>query len=364
MKRRYEYIDNMKFAACVLVVIGHFVMSLTANSLMPRSFASEYLIDTMYTFHVPVFFVCSGFLYQKANRVHTFSSRVSNIKRKLLDLGVPYCVFTTITVLLKKLFENDVTSKTNELADTLILNPTAPYWYLYVLMFFFIITPCMKSKKRALLFLAVSTGICFAFAAVYSAGIYPEKLLYGVTHNYPLCAAVRMICFSLRRLIWFALGMYLAFADEGRIKQYAKFIAPTAFAAAIIYSFLSYRYPNGAYRQIPYTIIGILFIVFIIVTAISFTPPRFSRFAFKTADYFMPVYVLHTIFSAGIRIMLLKLNITHLAVHILGGIVGGFVLPVLCYLVCEKVTPLMFFFYPSRTIKRLRNKNGNHQKAL
>lgn len=363
-KKRYSYIDNMKLAACILVVIGHFVMSMTANSLMPRSFVSEYLLDTVYTFHVPMFFICSGFLYQKADRVHSFSAWKTSVLRKFLDLGVPYTVFTAITVLLKKMFESEVTSKANELLDTLVFNPTAPYWYLYVLMFFFIIVPCMKSKKGALVFLGVSLCISIGLAVVYTAGISPEKSLYKLTHSYVLYSVVRMIIYSLKRLLWFALGMYLAFADEGNVKKACRFIAVPALVAAVALSVLSFDYSKGYYNEIQNIGIGILFIVFIVLTAISLTPAWLNRFSLKSSEWFMPVFVLHTIFSAGIRIVLIRLGITNLALHILGGIIGGFILPVITYIICAKLTPLMFFFYPTKTIKILRQKNEQNKTVI
>lgn len=43
--------------------------------------------------------------------------------------------------------------------DTLLLHPTAPYWYLYALFFIFLVTPTFANVKMA------AVGLIVAFAA-------------------------------------------------------------------------------------------------------------------------------------------------------------------------------------------------------
>jgi len=59
------------------------------------------------------------------------------VAKKALALGVPYVTFTTATWVLKKVFSSSVNDQIGGLGDTLFFHPTAPYWYLYALIFYF-----------------------------------------------------------------------------------------------------------------------------------------------------------------------------------------------------------------------------------
>ena len=52
---------------------------------------------------------------------------------------------------------------------------------------------------------------------------------------------------------------------------------------------------------------------------------------------------MHTIAAAGVRILLLKLNIQAPFIHIVLGILAGFVLPVIAYEIAKRIHVLLFF---------------------
>ena len=131
----------LKVIACILVVLGHFFQSMTKANILPESDLYKWFNTTIYYFHVPLFFICSGYLYQKYSKVNDFTSWKKNVAKKALALGVPYVTFTTATWILKKVFSGSVNDQIGGLGDTLLLHPTAPYWYLYALFFIFLVTP-------------------------------------------------------------------------------------------------------------------------------------------------------------------------------------------------------------------------------
>ena len=58
--KRYLWVDNLKMFACLLVVIGHLYMSMMAGGwIRENNILYCWPIQTVYTFHVPLFFVCS-----------------------------------------------------------------------------------------------------------------------------------------------------------------------------------------------------------------------------------------------------------------------------------------------------------------
>lgn len=149
IRTREKWIDDVKVIACILVVLGHFFQSMTKANILPQSDLYKWFNTTIYYFHVPLFFICSGYLYQKYNKVNSVGSWYKNVSKKALSLGVPYVTFTTVTWVLKKMFSSSVNDQIGGLGDTLFLHPTAPYWYLYALFFIFLVTPTFSSVKAA-----------------------------------------------------------------------------------------------------------------------------------------------------------------------------------------------------------------------
>lgn len=158
-KEREVWVDNVKVIACILVVLGHFFQSITKAGIISDNVLYQWFNQTIYYFHVPLFFICSGYLYQKYSRVDDASSWIKNILKKVLALGVPYITFTTATWILKTVFSRSVNTQIGGLGDTLFLHPTAPYWYLYTLFFIFLVTPTFIGIRIAVI------GVCIALVA-------------------------------------------------------------------------------------------------------------------------------------------------------------------------------------------------------
>ena len=148
-RTREKWVDDVKIIACILVVVGHFFQSMVKASILPDSGLYEWFITTVYYFHVPLFFICSGYLYQKYSKVDSVESWHRNVAKKALALGVPYVTFSTAAWILKKVFSSSVNSQIGGLGDTLLFHPALSYWYLYALFFIFLLTPTFKSVKIA-----------------------------------------------------------------------------------------------------------------------------------------------------------------------------------------------------------------------
>lgn len=337
-KTRYEWVDSVKFACCVLVVLGHTFMGIAEAGIIEKGSVYNLLIQSVYTFHVPLFFVCSGFLYQKSGRVHSLNSWGKNVADKLLNLGVPYITFTVITVILKMAFSESVNNAAGDLLNTVFISPVAPYWYLYALFFMFVFIPCLKNKKQAAVLLT---------ASVATRAVYLVLAYNSVSVPYPIKS-------TLGRMIWFALGIFLAFNIIDLKAIYSKITMAVFFAAAIALSIYYYRELNG--DLIIQTIIGVLFVVAILVLSQNLRISFIEKLSFKFSEYFMPVYVMHTIFSAGVRILLLRLGVQSPIIHIICGLIAGFIIPIAVYEIAKKISPLLFFIYPKKAILKMKRK--------
>lgn len=331
-KTRYEWVDSVKFACCVLVVLGHTFMGIAEAGIIEKGSVYNLLIQSVYTFHVPLFFVCSGFLYQRSGRVHSLNSWGKNVADKLLNLGVPYITFTAITVILKTVFSESVNNAAGDLLNTIFISPVAPYWYLYALFFMFVFIPCSNNKKQAAVLLT---------ASVAARAVYLILACNSVSVPYPIKS-------TLGRMIWFTLGIFLAFNIIDLKAIYSKITMAVFFAAAIALSIYYYRELNG--DLIIQTIIGVPFVVAILVLSQNLRISYIEKLSFKFSEYFMPVYVMHTIFSAGVRILLIKVGVQSPIIHIICGLFAGFIIPIAVYEIAKKIPPLLFFIYPKKAI--------------
>ena len=63
-------------------LLGHFFQSMTKANILPQSDLYRWFNTTIYYFHVPLFFICSGYLYQKYNKVNSVAVGIRMCQKK------------------------------------------------------------------------------------------------------------------------------------------------------------------------------------------------------------------------------------------------------------------------------------------
>lgn len=187
-KQREIWVDNVKVIACILVLLGHFFQSMTKSNVLPANDLYQWFNQTIYMFHVPLFFICSGYLYQKYSQVDDIRSWKMNVLKKVLNLGIPYFTFSFATWLLKTVFSGSTNDEIGGLFDTLFIHPTAPYWYLYALFFIFLITPTFNSQSMEVAGLVIA--LIFKVLAIIGGGYGLQAISYLQTKSGLLWACV------------------------------------------------------------------------------------------------------------------------------------------------------------------------------
>ena len=79
---------------------------------------------------------------------------------------------------------------------------------------------------------------------------------------------------------------------------------------------------------------------------------RFGRGMDFLAKYTMPIFLMHTLFAAPLRSVLLKLGIGSSVIHVVLGLVISFTGPIIAAWIMKKTKWLEFFLYPNKTLKR------------
>lgn len=132
---RSQFIDIAKGIAIILVVIGHFY---------PNNSPEWYCVlhDVIYSFHMPLFLFCSGYVYKFVN-LNDYSKFILKKVRRLI---VPYMVTSVIVILIKLLterfmyVENPVSYQS---FFRILYLPEAGYflWFIWALWLMFIVFP-------------------------------------------------------------------------------------------------------------------------------------------------------------------------------------------------------------------------------
>ena len=329
VRTREKWVDDVKVIACILVVLGHFFQSMTKASILPENDLYEWFETTIYYFHVPLFFICSGYLYQKYSKVNGVSSWCKNVAKKALALGVPYATFTTATWVLKKMFSSSVNDQIGGLGDTMLLHPTAPYWYLYALFFIFLVTPTFSSVKAA------AVGLVVAIVA-------KSLILTGGGYS------VYAVSTVLSNEIWFVLGMSICVFDvqlKGRKVQGTICGLLFTILSVVVYKV---EITGGV---IPFAM-GLLACVAVILIVAGFEE-KFGRGMDFLAKYTMPIFLMHTLFAAPMRSVLLKIGIENAVVHVVLGLGISFAGPIIAAWIMKKTKWLEFFLYPNKFIRKV-----------
>ena len=328
VRTREKWVDDVKVIACILVVLGHFFQSMTLANILPENDFYKWFIATIYYFHVPLFFICSGYLYQKYSRVNSVSSWCKNVAKKALALGVPYFTFSTATWVLKKVFSSSVNRQIGGLGDTLLLHPTSPYWYLYALFFIFLVTPTFNSMKAAKVGLGIAMTAKLLILTGWGNSIYAVSTV-------------------LSNEIWFVLGMSICAFD---VKIKGKKLQ------GIIMGILFVALSNVVYKMdiqgfAVSFVMGLLACVAIILMMADLEEKFGGGMGFLT-KYTMPIFLMHTLFAAPMRTVLLKIGIENAVIHVVLGLGITFVGPIIAAWIMKKMKWLEFFLYPNKLIRR------------
>lgn len=331
--KREVWVDNVKVIACILVVLGHFIPSLMAANILADRNVYEWFKQTIYYFHVPLFFICSGYLYQKYSKVNDGISWKENVLKKMINLGIPYFSFSFVTWILMTVFSGSTNRQADRLFETLFVKPNSPYWYLYALFFIFLITLTFTNRRVAVCGMIVA--LCMKSIILITGGFQ-----------------IRVITYILSNEIWFVIGMCLCIFNFRYLIDRKKWYGAGIIFAIIFFIISIVVYHYNINVGIVNFLLGIIACasVIMIVTYLFRENENNKMFHFLS-KYTMPIFVMHTLFAAPVRVILLKVGISNAAIHVLIGIAISFIGPIVATIIMKKVKWLEIFLYPGKFIK-------------
>lgn len=326
--------DRLKGYACFLVLFGHVILGIrNAGIYIPQFFyGTEKFI---WSFHVSLFLFLSGAVYEMTGEWKSKGTKAEFIKYKLINLGIPYAVFSSVYILINSFVGGANTQSSVRDILEIWKYPVAQYWFLYALFFLFCIWTLMSGAMKnphitaaiaAAGYLAPIFGASFGCfdVVVYSA------LAFGVGTCMKISAVegrgtVVKICIICAHLISAAVLIKCGIIGYPAAKE---LIMLLGICASISFVSLIQKFSIAA-----------MFLDFM------------SKYSFQ-------IYLLHTIFTAGIRIALMRADITQWYIHIICGCIFGIIFSVAAAEAARRSVILDIFFFPSGTWKRIRQREA------
>jgi fucose 4-O-acetylase-like acetyltransferase len=319
---RVEWADYAKGMGIFLVVLGHALCGMSHASLsVPRG--SMYALDWMYSFHMPLFFFLSGMFVLPALR--------KGIRRFVLHRigNVLYCyvLWTVLNAAVRCTFSNYTNYRGEwSMVAEAWYKPIGELWFIYVLFFYYALCAALYALKVppwGMLLLAIASLVMLQ-RHVFQFGASPvaEK---GIAHFF-----------------YFALGAYV-----GKMPSLERgSAAVSSLLAAFCFALFSWGVYCEAYvgpLNVPLAMLGILATI-LLANALA----RSSKFRFirNMGVATLAIYLAHTCFAAGWRILIQRvLGFDAPSIILVGGVTVGIAMPMLLQATLERLHfPYLFAF--------------------
>lgn len=335
--KRIEWVDFGKGFTIFLVVVGH----VFSGMFQSRSFIESknlifILTQSMYIFHIPVFFLLSGYLFKPLNSWKEFFNEVI---KKLIILGIPYVFYSVVQFILQKIGGSSVRAAAS-FYDLLNIwrIPYGVAWYLLTLWWISIIfgVISIKIKNHFVLF-------CISFILLIS----------NFMLNYDIYLMNKITLWSS----FYILGYLLR--KTKIIEKYKVVLGIVSGVILVVYLLICIQY--GIKDIISYVkpgFAGLLFFASVILAASIYPKlnliPIFGDYFRNLGKDSIVIYLVHAPIASVTRIFLLKFGVTNLLVHIVIGTVFAWYGSIFAIYLMNKIPYIDFVFYP---MKYLKNRN-------
>ena len=188
--------NYLKGLAILLMFIGH----AATPTFLKRPLSYEIVVQFIYSFHMPLFFIVSGFLAVKSININFRNDYFLLLKKRIIKLGVPYVVIALITNIALNIASGNITiNGFIESIKTTIFYPElgamGALWFLYALLIISILTPIItKISLEASIIITIEASIIITIII----NIFGPRDLYFL--------AINRISFFI---VYYLIGMYV-----------------------------------------------------------------------------------------------------------------------------------------------------------
>lgn len=315
---RTAWPDIAKGFGIILVVVGHTWRGLAEAGILAKDDLYYALDAGIYAFHMPLFFFLSGWFFPK---VVVRDSPATLLKRVFWRLFYPMCLWTYIFISVKILAGGSANEPVG--FQDLLRLPVPGYlhlWFLWALIVLTLVGIVLRPLLMRWLMPSLMGVIAVSLVMNY----------YGIFYGNEFFRA------SVVSSIYFFLGA--AFGARGALPSSGR--AAVLALAAFVVADGAAIYWGGQYHVFVGMGIAIVATLAVIVI-LRHLHDRFGGrgMAGRALDILallgrlsLTIYLVHTIASAMVRIVLLKLGIVSLPLHLVLGVSAGVIGPLIVHI--------------------------------
>lgn len=302
---RVKEVDISKGIAIILVVYGHVILGLHSAGLWNNvNYRLQY--SFIYGFHMPLFFFLSGLFIKDWIEKDQKNAMVTKANRLLR----PYLIWSIVQGIIMIVLSSSTNSKNSwQLLAKIPTEPFSQFWYLYDLFFLFLIYYVVIKKFK----------ISEMWLLVIAALIAPFAFYINFWQSFRI----------FYYLLFFVLGSVFWQHKEILIRMP---IFVCAFVFILLNMLFFFWHTNSLITHIGGVFIALSGIALVISCAHHIQ----SNILSKIGQLSMPIYLIHIISLAGVRISLLKIGITNIYIHVVLGFLFGIIIPLLVYMILRK----------------------------
>ena len=326
MKNRLGWIDFAKGIGIILVVIGHAGRGLQNASFPDPRGLLPALDQAIYAFHMPLFFVLSGIVFG----LRPVLRLRPDLPKRVWRLFYPM-VFWTYAFLAMRVAAGSSSNTQSSVQDLLVLPlpPVEHFWFLWALLVNVTVFSIARIALRPFLSEVQYWGLTALAAIVANVVVHLPPALFPYFGQ------------AVHYSVAFALGALLGALPLVSLVPRPPFALLAALGFAIL------LWATVALEFSLHWIAQGIVLSLLLLPPLVFVSSKIDRTKLgKGLSYLgvvsLAIYVMHTMFSAALRILFVKLGIDDLMLHLVLGSAIGIVGPVIVYGVARRYGALRY----------------------
>ncbi|MDO5558741.1 MAG: acyltransferase [Oscillospiraceae bacterium] len=306
-KENIEYISFLQFVGPIFVILGHSLNGIDTNGAW-YVFSKQWI----YIFHMPLFFMISGYLLAHNGWLNNKSYK-EFIKARFIRLILPYLVWNLLFIVPKMIFKSYLNDSIQFDAGFIIKVLITPRqniwghtWFLVGLFIVYLFTPLW----------------CYYFKNITIKKIALFGCIGILLYICPLKSEVMCISDLHKDLLFFWIGCSLGKVDEDKIEQRLRIYLSISIIGSLIFSVVYlFYYKMDWFKFIPCTFI--LSSLFLIGFKIKNNPGLINNLSKRSFG----IYIMHWPVMLSCRIALLQIFKLNTTVTVIIMIIAGYIVP-------------------------------------
>lgn len=338
-KNRVQWIDSLKGFAIISVVLGHAILAYLYSGEMFENPKMLLVIvrNLIYAFHMPLFYMISGYVFEIAYIEKEDKDTIGRIKRQILNLLIIYFVYSVLYGVLKLMSTSYVNNGISW--KDLILIPFKPieqYWYLYVLIELYFLFIFDKIRTIKPIILITISGI-----ASLVSGFLPTISWFSISY-------------FIFNTFFFCVGMKFTWIKQSYNKKTFGYLYKLMIISMLICT-TYFLFINEYIRTKPLLNCIIAFSLSLMIWKIfeNYANRHIIKFFAPIGKYSLEIYLIHSFIISGLKSFMFKIQIDNYYICILICTSFGIFIPILISLIAKKIGIHNFFFKPVHYLKKV-----------